>query len=176
MQTKKLELGQKIKRFRLINDIRQEDMAEKMGVSRATLINYEKGHTSINVEILNKIRKNYPDFDIDSFSPQKPKILVDNTINFKVLFSVLIDKNLFITFTTLFFIVFGVGSSFLFKKYYEAEISLYPAKSDMNQGFGQFQSLAANLGVNSFESDQNFNIPDVVKSRLIANKVIQKSW
>ncbi len=176
MQTKKLELGQKIKRFRLINDIRQEDMAEKMGVSRATLINYEKGHTSINVEILNKIRKNYPDFDLDSFNSQKPKILIDNTINFKVLFSVLIDKNLFITFTTLFFIVLGVGSSFLFKKYYEAEISLYPAKSDMNQGLGQFQSLATNLGVNSFESDQNFNIPDVVKSRLIANKVIQKSW
>ena len=38
-----LTLGQKIKRYRLINDIRQEDMAEKMGVSRATLINYEKG-------------------------------------------------------------------------------------------------------------------------------------
>ena len=41
MQTKQ-SLGQRIKRFRMVNDIRQEDMAEKMGVSRATLINYEK--------------------------------------------------------------------------------------------------------------------------------------
>ena len=46
-----LKLGQKIKRYRLVNDIRQEDMAEKMGVSRATLINYEKGHTTINFDV-----------------------------------------------------------------------------------------------------------------------------
>ena len=42
MQNSPTPLGQKIKRYRLINDIRQEDMADKMGVSRATLINYEK--------------------------------------------------------------------------------------------------------------------------------------
>ena len=46
-----MKLGQKIKRYRLINDIRQEDMAAKMGVSRATLINYEKGHTTINIDV-----------------------------------------------------------------------------------------------------------------------------
>ena len=51
MEAKKNSLGQKIKRFRLINDIRQEDMADKLGISRATLINYEKGHTTINFEV-----------------------------------------------------------------------------------------------------------------------------
>ena len=49
-----LTLGQKIKRYRLVNDIRQEDMAEKMEVSRATLIKYEKGHTAINVDAFNR--------------------------------------------------------------------------------------------------------------------------
>ena len=52
--------GKKIKRFRLLNDIRQEDMAEKLKVSRATLINYEKGHTAINLEVLNRINDIYP--------------------------------------------------------------------------------------------------------------------
>ena len=33
-------------------DIRQEDLAEKMNISRATLINYEKGHTTINLDVL----------------------------------------------------------------------------------------------------------------------------
>ena len=46
----------------------------------------------------------------------------------------------------------------------------------MTQGLAQFQSLAMNLGMNMAENDQDFNIPDVVKSRLIANKVINQSW
>ena len=57
METKSNTLGQKIKRFRLINDIRQEDMADQMGVSRATLINYEKGHTAINFDVLERLKK-----------------------------------------------------------------------------------------------------------------------
>ena len=61
-----MTIGQKIKRYRLINDIRQEDMAEKMGVSRATLINYEKGHTAINFDVLERFRNAYPDFTIDN--------------------------------------------------------------------------------------------------------------
>ena len=60
-----LTLGQKIKRYRLINDIRQEDMAENMGISRATLINYEKGHTAINVDVLDRLKNAYPDFKLD---------------------------------------------------------------------------------------------------------------
>jgi len=63
VETKSLSLGQKIKRYRLVNDIRQEDMAEKLEVSRATLINYEKGHTSINLDVLNRLRVHYPDFE-----------------------------------------------------------------------------------------------------------------
>ena len=65
MQTKKQSLGQKIKQYRLINDIRQEDMAEKMGVSRATLINYEKGYTSISFDVLNRLKEAYPNFELD---------------------------------------------------------------------------------------------------------------
>ena len=176
METSSQTLGQRIKRYRLINDIRQEDMAENMGISRATLINYEKGHTAINVDVLSRIKKHYPNFQIDDEKQSKPQIIVDNAIDFKVLYSVISSKKKFILFITLLFAFIGTGSSFLLDKEYTAEISLYPAKNDFNQGLGQFQSLAANLGINKLNNDQDFNIPDVVKSRLIANKVIKEKW
>ena len=176
METKSVSLGQKIKRYRLVNDIRQEDMAEKLNVSRATLINYEKGHTTINIDVLNRLRMHYPDFEKESSGTNKPKIIVDNTIDFRVLFDILSNKKKYIFFITVIFAIIGTGSSFLLKKQYSAEITLYPAKKDISQGFGQFQSLAANLGMNTQNNDQNFNISDVVKSRLIANKMVNYQW
>jgi len=174
VQNKKPSLGQKIKRYRLVNDIRQEDMAEKMGVSRATLINYEKGYTTLNMEVLGRLNNAYPDIELNTRDKEKPKIINDNIIDFKVLFDILFQGKKYIFFITLLFMFIGISSSFLFKKYYSAEISLYPAKKDLTQGLGQFQSLAMNLGINSAQKDQDFNIPDVVKSRLIADKVINQ--
>ena len=75
MDNKEITLGQKIKRYRLINDIRQEDMAFKLNISRATLINYEKGHTAISLETLNRLTESYPDFDKGE---SKPKIIEDS--------------------------------------------------------------------------------------------------
>ena len=176
METKSVSLGQKIKRYRLVNDIRQEDMAEKLNVSRATLINYEKGHTTINVDVLNRLRMHYPDFEKESSETNKPKIIIDNTIDFRVIFDILNNNKKYIFYITMIFAIIGTGSSFLLKKQYSAEITLYPAKKDISQGFGQFQSLAANLGMNTQNNDQNFNISDVVKSRLIANKMVNYQW
>ncbi len=175
METKPLSLGKKIKRYRLVNDIRQEDMAEKLGVSRATLINYEKGYTSINIDVINKIKNAYPEFNFELDENVKPKIINENTIDFKVLFNVLFKSKGYIFLLTLSFTILGTSSSFLLKKYFDAEISLYPAKNDISQ-IGQFQSLAANFGINTTNNEQNFNIPDVVNSRLIANLVINKKW
>ena len=70
----------------------------------------------------------------------------------------------------------GFASSYIMKKQYTAKITLYPAKNDGMQGMGQFQALAMNLGINSSQGDQSFNISDVVKSRLIAEKSIKKTW
>tara|TARA_A100001015_G_C14969847_1_gene704629 strand:+ start:419 stop:1588 length:1170 start_codon:yes stop_codon:yes gene_type:complete len=176
MENESFQLGQKIKRFRLLRDIRQEDMAEKMGISRATLINYEKGHTKINLDFLNTLKKHYPDFEAKDQNLIKPKIIVDNSIDFKVLWSVLSANWKYILFTSIFFAFLGISSSFLLKKYFSAEISLYPAKNDPAQSIAQFQSLAANLGMNTGNSDQSFNIPDVVKSRLIAGKAVNQYW
>ena len=171
-----LTLGQKIKRYRLMNDIRQEDMADQMNVSRATLINYEKGHTTINVDVLERLKNAYPSFEIDDRETKNPKIIQDNIIDFKILFNVLYQSRKYIFLLTVFAMIFGTGFSFLFTKYYSAQISLYPAKKNMVQGLGQFQSLATNFGMNMPNNDQDFDISDVVQSRLIANKVLQKKW
>ena len=52
-----------------MNDIRQQDMADQLAVSRATLINYEKGHTTINVDVLDRLKNAYPDFEIEEKNP-----------------------------------------------------------------------------------------------------------
>lgn len=159
-----------------MNDIRQEDMAEKLGVSRATLINYEKGHTAINIDILERFEKNYPDFDSKKKSNNKPKLIDDNLINFGVVLKVLSSSWKNIVIISSLASALGLTLSFMFTKYYTSEISLYPAKKDTMQGFGQFQSLASNLGMNMPDNNQNFNITDVVKSKLISNKVLDEQW
>ncbi len=176
MEVNNLTFGQKIKRFRLVNDIRQEDMAEKMGVSRATLINYEKGHTKINLEALDKLKKAFPDFALDKADNSKPKIIDENIIDFKLLLTILANSRKFIFLLIFLFSTLGLSLSYLFTKQYSAEITLYPAKNDNIQGLGQFQAIAMNLGMNSKNNDQNFNISDVVKSRLIAEKAIKQRW
>ena len=119
-----LTLGQKIKRFRLMNDIRQEDMADQINISRATLINYEKSHTTINVDVLERLKNAYPSFEIDDKETENPKIIQDNIIDFKVLFNVLSQSRKYIFLLTIFAMIFGTGFSFLFTKYYSALISL----------------------------------------------------
>ena len=104
-----LTLGQKIKRYRLMNDIRQEDMADQMNVSRATLINYEKGHTTINVDVLERLKNAYPGFEIDDKETENPKIIQDNIIDFKVLFNVLYQSRKHI-FSLTIFAMFSVHS------------------------------------------------------------------
>ncbi len=176
MEVNNLTLGQKIKRFRLVNDIRQEDMAEKLGVSRATLINYEKGHTKITLDALEKLKQVFPEFTLEDNKAVKPKILEDNVIDFSLIFKILSKNVKFIFFTAILVALSGIAFSYMMKKQYTAKITLYPAKNDGIQGINQLQALAMNFGINSSQSDQSFNISDVVKSRLIAEKSIKKVW
>ena len=161
-----LPIGQQIKRYRLVNNIRQEDMAETLDISRATLINYEKGHTEISLGFLEKLKKRYPDFKSKK-TEFKPMIIKDNFIDFKVLFNVLLSSKNLILIITFFFGIAGVGLSFLVDELYLARISLYPAKENPTANLGQFQSLASTIGMNVSPNNQNFSISDVVKSNYI---------
>ncbi len=147
-----------------------------MQVSRATLINYEKGHTAINTEVLNRLEKAFPEF-IDFNKPvSKPKIIDENYIDFKVLFDILIKGSKTIFLTTVISMIIGYCTSFFFTKYYDSEISLYPAKNDSMSSLSQIQSFALNFGIKNLENDQSFNIPDLVESRLIASSLLKNKW
>ena len=159
-----------------MNDIRQEDMAEKMKISRATLINYEKGHTAINTDVLIRLEECYPNFSKYDNSNQKPQLINDNYVDLQVLFSILQNNIKTTSLITIIFMIIGLSTSFLFIKYYDSEISLYPAKKDNLNQFSQFQSLAMNFGISNFDNEQSFNIPDLVKSKLIATSAINKKW
>ena len=154
-------------------------MAKAIGVSRATLINYEKGHTSIPVEVLEILKNNYPDFErftnLKNNNEKKP-ILKDGVIDFKLVLKIIFKYDrLKVATTMLLFSIIGVFLSYTFTDYYSSGISLFPAEKKISS-INQLQSLAMTAGVNLNQNEQNYNITDVAKSRRIAEKVLSNNW
>ena len=61
-------------------------MANELGVSRATLINYEKGHTTITMDALNKLKSTFPGFDeflSKGIKEEKAPIIKNNILDLK---------------------------------------------------------------------------------------------
>ncbi len=175
---KPISQNQLLKKYRIINEVTQEEMARKIGVSRATLINYEKGHTSIPLDILEKIKQEYPDIDntLDSKKIKKDHFMNDGILDFKLIFKIIFKQRVsFICKSMILFGLFGALSSLMLTNYYSAGISLFPADNNVS-GVDQLQSLALTAGINIGQKEQNYNITDVAKSRRIAEKVISNKW
>jgi transcriptional regulator with XRE-family HTH domain len=49
MDNYKYAVGRNIRKYRMFNEIKQEDLAKAIGVSRITLSNYENGKTKISI-------------------------------------------------------------------------------------------------------------------------------
>ncbi len=179
MEGKKQKTNLLIKKYRLINQVRQEDMAKKIGVSRATLINYEKGHTNVPVDILEKLKLEYSDFKIflnEGSYEKKDLIINDGILDFGLIVKIIFNfKKYFILKWMIFLGFIGTSGSLLLTNYYSAGISLFPAENQSSSA-SQLQSLAISAGLNLDQSDQSYNITDVAKSRRIAEKVIQNKW
>ena len=168
-----------LKKYRIINQVTQEDMAKKIGVSRATLINYEKGHTSIPFDIIEKLKLEYPDSN-NLFAKDKEdgkhQIINNGVLDFKLIFKIIFKDQLLFMFKWMFILGFlGVIGSLQLTNYYSAGISLFPA-DNTSSGTEQLQSLALTAGINIGRNEQNYNITDVAKSRRIAEKVIANKW
>ena len=168
-----------LKKYRIINQVTQEDMAKKIGVSRATLINYEKGHTSIPFDIIEKLKLEYPDsnnpFKSDTEDTTRP-IINSGILDFKLLFKIIFKEQFSFVCKWMFFLgCFGVLGSLQLTNYYSAGISLFPA-DNTSSGADQLQSLALTAGINIGRNEQNYNITDVAKSRRIAERVIANKW
>ena len=179
MNDKTLQSNLLIKKYRLLNQVRQEDMAKKIGVSRATLINYEKGHTNISFDMLEKLKSKYPDFNkfiIENSNEWKKPINNNGILDFKLIFNIIFKDNIKFIFKWIIACGFlgAIGSLFL-TNYYSAGISLFPAENTSSSG-SQIQSLAMTAGINFPQKDQSYNITDVAKSRRIAEKVLFNKW
>ena len=179
MEDKKQQTNLLMKKYRLINQVRQEDMAKKIGVSRATLINYEKGHTNIPLDILEKLKFEYPDFNDfvnDDLGHKKDLIINDGILDFGLIVNIIIKyKKAFILKCMIIFGILGSTGSFFLINYYSAGISLFRAENKSSSS-SQLQTLALSAGVNLDQNDQSYNITDVAKSRRVAEKVLSNKW
>jgi len=179
MEDKKQQTNLLMKKYRLINQLRQEDMAKKIGVSRATLINYEKGYTNIPLDILEKLKFEYPDFNdfLDDDSDEKKDLIIkDGILDFGLIVNIIIKyKKAFILKCMIIFGILGSTGSYFLTNYYSAGISLFPAENKLSSS-SQLQSLALSAGVNLDQNDQSYNITDVAKSRRVAEKVLLNKW
>ena len=179
MEDKKQQTNLLMKKYRLINQVRQEDMAKKIGVSRATLINYEKGHTNIPLDILEKLKFEYPDFNDflnNDLYDKKDLIINDGILDFGLIVNIIIKyKKAFILKCMIIFGILSSTGSFFLTNYYSAGISLFPAENKSSSS-SQLQSLALSAGVNLDQNDQSYNITDVAKSRRVAEKVLSNKW
>tara|TARA_Y100000741_G_scaffold92303_1_gene68444 strand:- start:20201 stop:21379 length:1179 start_codon:yes stop_codon:yes gene_type:complete len=179
MEDKKQQTNLLMKKYRLINQVRQEDMAKKIGVSRATLINYEKGYTNIPLDILEKLKFEYPDFNDflnDDLDEKKDLIINDGILDFRLIVNIIIKyKKAFILKCMIIFGILGSTGAYFLTNYYSAGISLFPAENKLSSS-SQLQSLALSAGVNLDQNDQSYNITDVAKSRRVAEKVLLNKW
>ena len=162
----------------MINQITQEDMAKKIGISRATLINYEKGHTNIPLDILEKLKIEYPDINnsLNSEKNKKNLIIKDGILDFRLILRIIFkDRRSFVAKWMISLGFLGGLCSLMLTNYYSAGISLFPADNNLS-GTDQLQSLALTAGISIGQKDQNYNITDVAKSRRIAEKVVKNKW
>ena len=76
-------IGKNIAKFRKLRDVKASEVAEKLGLSEAAYTKYERGESSITIDIIQKVSEtlNVDPFQILSLTP---KNFVDNITNSSV--------------------------------------------------------------------------------------------
>jgi uncharacterized protein involved in exopolysaccharide biosynthesis len=79
---------------------------------------------------------------------------------------------------TLSIFIVSILYSFFADVYYKSEITLYPAGelSDSGEIFSDFSDIIENLGISELSSDNNFYIPDIIESKSLKKKIVNKTW
>ncbi len=92
------------------------------------------------------------------------------------LIKVIWHKRLLIISITSAFIVLGViYAFFIATPMFRSSTTLYPADQEKTPNT-QLQMIAAQFGITGLSSTNNYNIPDVVKSRRIRKKIVERKW
>lgn len=109
-------VGENIKNIRKKNNITQEELAEKLNVTRQAVSNWENGKSEPDIETLTKIAQIF-DISIDELVDGKPKNILKNIPKNKLTISII-----FIAFSVISFIAFEIISPIMkdyVYKYYD---------------------------------------------------------
>ncbi len=96
-------------------------------------------------------------------------------INILEIIGFLWSKRKFLVIFTGIVTLLGILYALLSTPMFESKLTLYPAEQekDVNSGLKQ---VAAQFGFGGFSTSNNYNIPDVVKSRRIRKKIVAQKW
>ena len=173
-----LGFGAKLRQFRILSGVNQEEFANKLSISRGTLINYEKGYTQVPLDFLLKIKEVYPNFEsLDQIEIElENKIITDGYIDFSFLLKVILNGKKTILFFLFLFILLGCLYIMITPNLYQAKLTLYPDEENQNN-FGQIQNIVSSFGLplQNFQ-EHGFSIPDIIKSRRIKDAVLDTLW
>lgn len=79
-----------------------------------------------------------------------------------------------ISFVTIFFMIIGIIYALFATPIYKSTLTMYPASG--GEKMGGLASMAASFGISTGDSNETYNIEDVVKSRTIAREVVLHKW
>ena len=88
------------------------------------------------------------------------------------------DNKKFIKRISLVIFILSIFYSLFTDVYYKSEITLYPAGelSDSGEIFSDFSDIIENLGISELSNDNNFYIPDIIESKSLKKKIVNKNW
>ena len=103
---------------------------------------------------------------------------MNNILNSNDFLAFISENKKFIKRITLSIFIVSMLYSFFADVYYKSEITLYPAGelSDSGEIFSDFSDIIENLGISELSSDNNFYIPDIIESKSLKKKIVNKTW
>ena len=103
------------------------------------------------------------------------KIINDDSISLTVLLDVIYRGRKFIIAFTSIIILISLIYSLLVTPLYKSTMSMYPKESNNNR-FGNLSNMVSAFGVDMSTDISSFNIPDIIKSRYLKQKLIYREW
>ncbi len=75
------------------------------------------------------------------------------------------------------FIIASVLYALLAQPYYQSSVTMYQVKSEeQSLSGGAFQTLASQFGIAGIGSSFQYNIPDIVQSKMVKMRLLNKKW
>jgi len=106
---------------------------------------------------------------------ERIQIIKDDEIDLRTLFKILWgDRKLIVTIMG-FITLLGLIYALLATPLYKSTITMYPS-GESSGGLNRLQGMASMFGMNMGGGESTFHIPDIINSRTLQSKIIDKKW